>query len=131
MKLIIAGSRDLYPTPALIMGLLQMLDINPSEIVSGKAEGVDTCGEIYANNNKIPVIPFPADWDDISDERAVVKYRKDGKPYNAIAGHDRNRLMAEYADALLLIWDGKSSGSANMKSIMQKLNKPIYQVILK
>ena len=46
------------------------------------------------------------------------------------AGHVRNKKMAEYGDALLLIWDGKSKGSANMKKEMQKLNKPIYEVTL-
>jgi hypothetical protein len=39
--------------------------------------------------------------------------------------------MAEYADALLLIWDGKSRGSLNMKQQMLKLEKPVYEVIVK
>jgi hypothetical protein len=39
--------------------------------------------------------------------------------------------MAEYADALLLIWNGESRGSANMKENMVKLGKPVYEVILK
>jgi hypothetical protein len=39
--------------------------------------------------------------------------------------------MADYADALLLIWDGESKGSANMKKNMEKQNKKVYEVILK
>jgi hypothetical protein len=39
--------------------------------------------------------------------------------------------MAEYADALILVWDGKSRGSASMKREMEKLGKPIYEVIVK
>ncbi len=58
---------------------------------------------------------FPPDWE------------KHGKA----AGPIRNKEMAEYADALLLIWDGKSRGSASMKKEMEKLEKPIYEVILK
>lgn len=38
--------------------------------------------------------------------------------------------MAEYGDALLLIWDGKSRGNASMKKEMQKQNKPIFEVVL-
>jgi hypothetical protein len=39
--------------------------------------------------------------------------------------------MAEEADALLLIWDGESKGSANMKKEMLFKNKPVYEVILR
>lgn len=41
---------------------------------------------------------FPADWD----------------KYGRRAGPIRNREMAEYADALLAYWDGKSRGTKNM-----------------
>ncbi len=30
------------------------------------------------------------------------------------AGHIRNAEMADYADALIAFWDGKSRGTANM-----------------
>jgi hypothetical protein len=39
--------------------------------------------------------------------------------------------MAEEGDALLLIWDGESKGSANMKKEMLFKKKPIYEVILR
>lgn len=34
--------------------------------------------------------------------------------------------MAEYADVLIAIWDGKSNGTKNMIEEMQKLEKPVY-----
>jgi hypothetical protein len=37
--------------------------------------------------------------------------------------------MAEYGDALLLIWDGKSKGSKNMKARMKGMQKPVFEVI--
>lgn len=86
-----------------------------TEIVSGGAKGIDSVGEEFANDSHILVNRFDADWE------------KHGKA----AGPIRNKKMAEYADALLLIWDGKSKGSANMKKEMLLLNKPIYEVILK
>jgi hypothetical protein len=103
VKLIIAGSRSLHPSVQEIHRSLVAHGIkNIFEIVSGKASGVDTCGEAYARLLGISLASFPADWD-----------------LGRGAGHIRNRQMAEYADALLLIWDGKSRGSLNMKQ--QKL----------
>lgn len=123
MKLIIAGSRDLEIDASCGVSLHNLTNI--TEVVCGMAKGVDLAGKYFAendwkldyplcSNNPIPVKEFPADWD------------KHGKA----AGHIRNKQMAEYADALLLIWDGTSRGSANMKQQMLKLKKPIYEVVL-
>ena len=34
----------------------------------------------------------------------------------------------EYADILILIWDGKSRGSGNMKANMIRLNKRVIEI---
>lgn len=116
MKLIIAGSRTLKPSFGFIRSCIHMLDIRPvDEVVCGMAEGVDLEGQHYASHQELSIKEFPADW------------KKHGKA----AGPIRNKEMAKYADALLLIWDGESRGSANMKKEMQKYRKPIYEVILK
>ena len=117
MKLIIAGSRNLNPSLGFIMSAIKMLDLlGPiAEIVSGGACGVDAEGEHFASHFGVPVKRFSADWD------------KHGKA----AGPVRNRQMAEYADVLLLIWDGRSKGSANMREEMKRRDKPIYEVIVR
>lgn len=123
MKLIIAGSRDIYIDELFIARLLSHFNIGgtgpelPSdlEVVCGGANGIDTCGEMWAKWQGIPVTYFPANWD------------KHGKS----AGPIRNRDMAKYGDALLLIWDGESRGSAYMKKAMGFVSKPVYEVILK
>lgn len=114
MKLIIAGSRHLKVTFEELKALTTHYGLNPTEIVSGTAKGIDTCGEDFGYIKAITVKKFPADWD----------------RFGKSAGHKRNAQMAEYADALLLIWDGQSKGSAGMKSIMIKLNKPVYEAII-
>lgn len=124
MKLIVAGSRHFIDFTATFLddviwtaGIHQQI----TEIVSGGAEGIDKLGETwtgYMDRNsarRVILRRFPADWD------------KHGKA----AGPIRNKQMAEYADTLLLIWDGKSRGSANMRAEMLKLGKPVYEVILK
>lgn len=115
MKLIIAGSRDLHPKLSLINEIRINFYIHCKEIVSGGASGVDEKAMHYAEHWGLKYTEFPADWD------------KNGKA----AGPIRNKQMAEYGDALLLIWDGSSRGSANIKKEMEKLGKPVYEVIIK
>lgn len=119
MKLIIAGSRTISPSYGFIDCAIKMLrpfEQGPiTEIVSGAAQGVDAEGEHWASHMNVPVKRFPANWE------------KHGKA----AGPIRNKEMALYADALLLIWDGDSRGSMNMRDNMRKLNKPIYEVIVR
>lgn len=97
MKTIIAGSRT-------ITDLRHIQDATDScfwtitEVVSGCAPGVDTLGETYAKSVNIPIKQFPADW----------------KTHKRAAGPIRNQQMADYSDALLAIWDGKSKGTADM-----------------
>lgn len=130
MKLIIAGSRSINLTVKEIADIVYKRRIAITEVVSGKAPGIDTCGENYAKAASQPVTPFPAAWTDLSHPDAVIRTRKDGTKYDALAGYRRNQQMAEYADALLLIWDGKSGGSADMKRRMLKLNKPLFEEII-
>jgi len=117
MKLIIAGSRDLQVSVGFISECLGRLfgyskkDI--SEVVCGMARGIDLCGRAWAEQCKIPIKEFPADWE----------------LYGKSAGHIRNSQMGKYGDALLLIWDGSSSGSSNMKGHMKY--KTIHEVIIK
>jgi hypothetical protein len=117
MKLIIAGSRTIELPEHEIASYLDDFTNLPKikEVVCGGATGVDECGKKYAKEYCLPVLTFLADWD------------RHGKG----AGPIRNKQMADYADALLLIWDGESKGSANMKATMEKLKKPVYEVIIK
>ncbi len=117
MKLIIAGSRHLNVPLQFIEWCVNRFSIplESLEVVSGTAKGIDSSGEIYAEAAGHALHKFPADWE------------KHGKA----AGYFRNSDMAEYADALLLIWDGESKGSAMMKYLMEKQDKPIYEIILK
>ena len=83
-------------------------------MVLGTCWGGDEAGEALAKKLLIPVKQFPADW----------------KKYKADAGMNRNRQMAEYADALLAIWDGDSKGTLNMikRAETEKLQIFIWRV---
>lgn len=97
-KTIIAGSRHITDY-ALVTLAVDMVSFKVSEVVSGGARGVDALGERFARENGLPLKKFPADW------------KKHGRRY---AGFIRNKDMADYADALIAIWDGKSKGTLDM-----------------
>ena len=135
MKLIISGSRSIKDysivRQAIIQSKLWEKYGTKIQVVSGCAEGVDKLGEEFARKAKLDVLPYPAAWDDVEVEGAVVRYTRAGKPYNAVAGHWRNQAMAEVADEVLVVWDGCSTGSLDMLHRMLMLNKPSYLYPLK
>lgn len=119
MKLIIAGSRHIRPSMGMINdGIRQVLTLMKGpikEIVSGCAEGVDIEGEHWASHYQVPVTRFRAHWE----------------LFGRRAGPMRNRKMAEYGDALLLIWDGESRGSSNMRKEALNQGLPVYEIIMR
>lgn len=107
MRIIIAGGRDLNDY-RLVRQKCDILtqNIKDIEVVSGCARGADKLGEVWAENRGIPIKKFPADWE---------KYGKK-------AGIFRNHQMADYADALIAFWDGKSRGTKHMIETARSLN---------
>lgn len=57
---------------------------------------------------------MPADWDRLGKKAGMV----------------RNAQMADYADAAIVFWDGKSNGTANMISNMKMRDKPCHVIRL-
>lgn len=130
MKLCINGDRECTDMSVLEKAIAHFkIDIDSiTEIVSGGARGADKLGEKFAKHNKIPVTVFEADWDNLDDPGALIKYNKFGKPYNAKAGFMRNAEMAQYADCLLCLQpNGDTSGSQGCVEDFNKLNKTVYQ----
>lgn len=105
MKVIIAGSRSIKDY-LIVKQAIKSSGFIITEIVSGTAQGVDRLGESWAFQNGILVKRFFPDWD----------------KYGRSAGYRRNVEMAEYADALIAIWDGKSRGTKHMIDIANKNN---------
>lgn len=101
MKVIIAGGRDVYDYDFVKQAIeegIASLGITVTEVVSGKAPGVDTLGEQWAEENGIPIKDFPADWNRL------------GKA----AGPIRNGEMAKYGEVLICVPAPASKGSIDM-----------------
>ena len=114
MRVIIAGSREVKIENNKLWELIKDSGFDITEIVSGGCRGADQAGELYADIHDIPVKKFPADWN------------KHGKS----AGPRRNQEMADYADVLILLWNGESRGSFDMltKAFYGKLKIHIVMV---
>ena len=123
-RVIVAGGRNFNNYQLLVSRLNHLLKDKKKEdiqIVSGTAPGADIHGERYAHENGYQLVLFPAKWEDLTAPGAIIKIRRDGKRYNSKAGIDRNLLMAQNADAAVVFWDGKSTGSKNMIDTAKKL----------
>lgn len=113
MKTIIAGGRDIK-NPEFELGIA--LYCCPffdkiTEIVSGNCRGVDKAGEDFAINHGYRLTTFPANW----------------QKYGKRAGYIRNTAMANYADALIVVWNGKSKGTKMMIDIARKKGLTIHE----
>jgi hypothetical protein len=133
MKLIIAGSRCLSLTPEQIDAILVQKGIYSliKELVHGGAIGIDTSADDWYNNLLMSELELAHRLGSKLRDISIKVFKPDYEKYSSkIAPVMRNKEMAEYSDVLLLIWDGKSRGSANMKKNMIMLNKPVLEVIL-
>lgn len=104
------------------------------EIISGMASGADSLAVQFANNYSLKLVEFPADWDNLEVSPCKIMENSHGR-YNALAGHNRNRAMAEYATSdgnfgvLILFWDGRSKGSKNMKNQAVIFGMKIFEIL--
>lgn len=113
MKTIIAGTRYGI-TLDDVKQAIKLSGYSIHGVVSGGAKGADYLGECWAEIRRLPVRRFPALWADMSAKPMRAKTRPDGTRYNELAGLNRNEEMAGYADALIAVWDGKSTGTQDM-----------------
>lgn len=116
MRVIVAGSRQgvTYELVRMCIEVAREQGLEITQVVSGKATGADAFGEDWAKANGVPVLPFPAKWKDARGN------------YDPKAGFRRNWAMAEYADALIAVWNGYSSGTRHMIEVAQKKGLRVF-----
>jgi predicted Rossmann fold nucleotide-binding protein DprA/Smf involved in DNA uptake len=79
-------------------------------IISGGAKGVDSHVREYCMQNNINFWEF------------LPEYAKFGR----IAPHIRNKLIIDYADKVIAIWDGKSKGT---KSVIERSKGKVVTIL--
>ncbi len=110
MKLAIIGSRTITS-----VNLSDYLPADVTEIVSGGAKGIDTVAADYAREHGVPLTEFLPDY---------ARYRR-GAPLK------RNAQIADYADEVLVFWDGISQGTMHTVGLFREQGKPITLIRMK
>ena len=105
MKVAIIGSRTIF-----IENIKDYIPQGTTEIVSGGAKGVDTCAKLFAEENNLKYTEF------------LPEYKKYGKAAPII----RNRLIVDYADVVVALWDGTSKGTKSVIDYCNKNKKEIF-----
>lgn len=106
-KIIVAGLRTFIDYEILKQKLDELaVNTDNAEIVCREARGADTLGKKYAIENGLEVKSFPAKW----------------SIYGRKAGMIRNKQMAEYANEVVVFWDGESKGTKNMIELANNYN---------
>jgi hypothetical protein len=80
--------------------------------LSGGARGVDSLGEEWARKNGIPVERYKPDW----------------KRFGKGAGVMRNSDLVSKPEALVALWDGKSTGT---RDVIRKAQEAGLRVFVK
>ena len=119
-RVIICGGRtelDYQVASGNIREIFTQLQIETAEIISGGARGADKVGELFAEENGIPLKRFLPDW---------------GR-YGRGAGLKRNLQMLEYAmgsenPIVIAFWNGESKGTGFTVENARQRNIPVYVI---
>ncbi len=101
MKIAVVGSRSIS------VGNLSEYVLGASEIVSGGAVGVDRCAAEYAKERGLKLTEFIPDY----------------SKYGRAAPIVRNKQIVDYADKVIVFWDGSSKGSLSVIEYAKKQGK--------
>ena len=107
MKIAVVGSRNI--TVSDIGDHIAGCD----EIVSGGAVGVDSCAAEHAKTKGLKLTVF------------LPQYERYGRAAPIV----RNKEIVDYADKILVFWNGKSKGTHSVIKYAEKIGKPCEIVI--
>ena len=111
MRTIIAGTRNLPVSLEDIATAVKESGFAIDRVLSGDGGNVDRMGALWAERAGLPVDHYPANWAE----------------HGRSAGPRRNKEMARNADALILLWDGKSPGSKSVLEFATCYSLHVYE----
>ncbi len=109
MKVAIVGSREIKTVN------VGKYVTEGDEIVSGGAIGVDTCAADYAKRNGLTLTEF------------LPNYRRYGRGARIV----RNKQIVDYAERVVVFWNGSSKGAKTVIEYAEKVGKPCEIVLCK
>jgi predicted Rossmann fold nucleotide-binding protein DprA/Smf involved in DNA uptake len=112
MKLAVIGSRT-FTNKVLLEKTLARVKTPISLLISGGAIGADTLAKEWAEENGIPTKIYKPDYD----------------KYGKRAPLERNTIIVEAADCVLVFHDGKSNGTLDALRKAERLGRQTYKVM--
>ena len=109
MKVAVVGSRSIFATD------IGIYISDGDEIVSGGAVGVDSCAAEYAKKNGLKLTVF------------LPQYERYGRAAPIV----RNKKIVDYADKIVVLWDGKSKGTLSVIKYAEKTGKQCEIILCK
>ena len=98
IDVVVTGGRN-FSDESLVRWALDSLHLTFTIrlLIHGDATGADRLCASWATSNDVACRPMPANWSDVSVPDAVIRYRRNGTPYNVLAGFQRNQEMIDIA----------------------------------
>ena len=110
MKIAVVGSRNVTN-----INLEKYISSDVQEIVSGGAIGVDSSAAEYAKAKGLKLTEFLPQYDRYGRAAPIV----------------RNKEIVNYADKIIVFWDGSSKGTLSVIKYAQKIGKSCEVIICK
>ena len=107
MRVAIVGSRDVF-----VVDFSKYVG-KEDEIVSGGAVGIDTCAKEFAKANGLPLIEFLPEYERFGRAAPIV----------------RNKKIVDFADRVVVFWNGSSRGALSVINYARKIGKPCEVVL--
>ena len=129
MRVVVTGGRDYRDTERVFTALDELHARRPvTVLIEGEADGLDKRAKAWARRRGIAIDPYPAPWDDVGHPAAVVRYRRDGKPFDVNAGPRRNQQMIdEGRPDYGMVFPG-GTGTADMRRRLVAAGVPFEEV---
>lgn len=133
-RILIAGSRsfndyNMLRRRVIVYLINNHIPLRDVIVISGHASGADALGEQFAERFNLPVETYPAEWNNLDAVPCKITTDKRGRKYNKLAGMNRNRIMVDKADHIIVFWDAISSGTKNDIDLARKAGKPLEVVM--
>lgn len=129
MRLLVTGGRD-YRDRGHVYRVLDAVHakVTVSTLIHGAATGADSLAAKWAEERGVRAESFPADWTDTDRPGAIIRKRKDGTLYDALAGHVRNQRMIDEGKPDGVVAFPGGTGTADMVDRARKAELKVWDL---
>jgi hypothetical protein len=130
MRVLVCGGRNFRDRHWLNATLSAIHAKTPiTKVIQGGAGGADALAKEWARRSGVHCHQEDARWTDLETPPVLIRYRRDGTAYNALAGPNRNaKMLKEQTPELVVAFPG-GSGTADMMSQARAAGIEVREVI--